>query len=213
MDKRTFLRKALSPWVWTNLLVMLAIVVGLVVGVWDMMAAYTRHGEKREVPKIKGMTLADARRTLDPVGLRIEVVDSIFSRTLPDGLILEQVPAAGFEVKPGRSVEVKINTHAAPTLPVPDIINNCSRREAEQRLSALGFRLADPQYVAGQKDYVLGLRSEGRLVKAGDRVRTSAPVTLVLGTGTRTGQLDTLTAETTEEEDLKADAEVVEEIQ
>lgn len=228
MDKHTFIRKLLGPSLWINLTLMLALFVGLGIGVWDMADAYTRHGAKCDVPRIKGMNIAAAQKTLKSIGLRVVAVDSLYSRTLPDGLILEQTPAAGTVVKPGRAIEVKVNTHASPTLPTPDIINNCSRREAEQRLAAMGFQLTEPQYAAGARDYVLGLRSEGHLVKAGDRIKTEAPLTLVIGTGTRDGSLDTASVslpeeaekgkkkpapKTSEEEDMEAEAEVIEEIE
>ena len=222
MDSKTFIRKALSPWVWINIILMTCLILGLVIGVWTIMDDYTNHGQKQEVPKIKGMNITDAKKVLKSSKLKMLVIDSSYSKKLPDGMILNQMPSAGKIVKPGRAIEVTVNTHASPTLPVPDIINNCSKREAEQRLSILGFKLDPCEYIAGQRDYVLGLKSEGKLVKAGDLIKTEKPVTLVLGSGTKDGHVDTTQtyptktqtqkAKTPEEEDKEVEDAIIEEI-
>lgn len=221
MDRKNFIRKALSPWVWINITLMTAIVVGLIMGIWNIMEAYTIHGEKAEVPKVKGMTIENARYTLTKSRLKLQVMDSTYNKKLPEGMVMKQVPEPGKVVKPGRAIELTINTHASPTVPCPDIINNCSKREAEQRLESMGLKLTDHEYIAGQKDYVLGLKSEGKLVKAGDRIKTEKEVTLVLGSGTKDGHVDTLDTKKPQTKDQKlldlefdedAEDEIVEEI-
>ena len=73
---------------------------------------------------------------------------------------------------------------------MPDIADNCSLREAEARLKALGFKLAPNEYIEGDKDWVLGVKCRGQNVAAGERVPIDAPVTLVVGNSEIDGSMD-----------------------
>ena len=90
-------------------------------------------------------------------------------------------PAPGSKVKTGRNIYLTINTRNVPTLPIPDIADNCSLREAEARLKSLGFKLGPIEYAPGDKDWVLSVKCKGRNVVAGDRVEIDCPITLVVG--------------------------------
>ena len=90
-------------------------------------------------------------------------------------------PVAGSKVKTGRTIYLTINTRNVPTLPIPDIADNCSLREAEARLKSLGFKLGPIEYAPGDKDWVLSVKCKGRNVVAGDRVEIDVPITLVVG--------------------------------
>ena len=98
-------------------------------------------------------------------------------------LILAQSPVAGSKVKTGRAVYVTVNSSSSPTIALPDVVDNCSEREAEARLSAMGFQLTEPQRIHGEKEWVYGIISRGRHVATGDRVSTDYPLTLVVGDG------------------------------
>ena len=84
-------------------------------------------------------------------------------------------------MKEGRTVYVTVNSLYSPRLPMPDLIDNCSYREAQARLQAMGFRLTAPRMVDGEKDWVYGIEVNGRSVVGGDMISIEAPVTLVVG--------------------------------
>ena len=63
------------------------------------------------------------------------------------------------------------------------MVDNSSYREAEAKLTALGFKLLPPQYVSGEKDWVYGILCKGRRVSTGDHVSIEAPLTLMIGSG------------------------------
>ncbi|MBR7052512.1 MAG: PASTA domain-containing protein, partial [Bacteroidaceae bacterium] len=144
---------------------------------------------------------ASAVYQLETLGLEAVVADSGYNRQLPPGTILEQLPAAGSEVKSGRSIYLTINSTSAPMLVMPDIADNCSMREAEARLSALGFKLSPAEFVPGDKDWVIAVKCHGRYVMRGERLPAETYVTLVVGSGT-TEDLDSLAAEEEEEEEV-----------
>lgn len=176
-----FFKKLTSPIVYWNLIMLVLVSIVLLIVLWFWMKDYSHHGESVEVPQTKGMLLPDAEYELEKQGLVAVISDSSYNRNLPAGTILEMTPAAGSKVKTGRNIYLTINTRNVPTLPIPDIADNCSLREAEARLKSLGFKLGPIEYAPGDKDWVLSVKCKGRHVVAGDRVEIDCPITLVVG--------------------------------
>jgi len=190
MKSKDFFGKFLSRYLWGNFLAMAIVVAALCLGVKYGLGIYTRHDEGIPVPKITSMNFEKARNLLEMDGLHIEVSDSGFNRRLPADCILAQNPGYGTKVKEGRTIYVTVNAPASPTVSIPDVIDNCSRREAEAKLTALGFRLLEPKYVAGEKDWVVGIVSRGRDISTGDRISIEHPLMLVLGNGSYDNNYD-----------------------
>ena len=135
---------------------------------------------------------SDARYQLEREGLVAVVTDSAYNKQLPAGCILEQQPAAGRKVKSGREILLTVNTERTPTMALPDIADNSSLREAQARLSAMGFKLGPVEYVAGDKDWVYGVKSRGRNVYSGERVPIDVPLVLQVGNDAGYDDLDDL---------------------
>ena len=76
-----------------------------------------------------------------------------------------------------------MNASHTPTITVPDIVDNSSLREAMAKLSAMGFKLTQPEYVPGEKDWVYGLRAGMRHVATGDKVSVNDALTILVGNG------------------------------
>ena len=174
MTSSEFFRKFKSKYLWGNLLAMIAVVAVLIVGAKFGIDIYTHHGESIPIPDVRHKSFADAERILDDAGLQIEVADTGYVKTLPPGCILEQTPGPGECVKSGHVIYVTINAEHTPTLSIPDVIDNSSLREAMAKLTAMGFKLGQPQYISGEQDWVYGILVNGRHVVAGDRVPVNA---------------------------------------
>lgn len=183
MTPKTFFKKFLSLYLWGNLLAMAVVVVALCAGVKYGLDVYTHHGESIPVPDLRNMDYAEARRLMEQDRLRLVVSDSGYNKRKPADCILAQNPEAGARVKSGHIIYVTLNTLTSPTLPLPDIVDNSSVREAEARLRAMGFTLLEPEYVTGEKDWVYGIVSQGRNVGKGDMVSVEAPLRLLVGGG------------------------------
>lgn len=183
MQWSEFVRKFKSRYLWGNLAGMCGVVVAACVGLWIAMAVYTRHGESVTVPDLRGKKYADVERALDNLGLAVAVNDTGYVKGMPPECVLVQSPAAGERVKGGRTVFVTINATASPTIAMPDIIDNCSLRDAIARLSAMGFKIGDTRRVPGEKDWVYGVLAGTRSVGAGDRVSTDETLHIQAGDG------------------------------
>ena len=181
--------KLLSPVIWGNLLAMVIVAVLLVLGVWFGLGMYTHHGEEIIVPDVVGKLIGDADYTLEMQGLEAVVVDSTYDHTKPSGAIMVQTPKAGSRVKSGREIYLTINSKESPTVALPDIADNCSLREAQDRLRQLGFRVGPIEEIVGDKDWVYGVKCRGRMVMSGERVPTDAVITLIVGSGQNEEQI------------------------
>ena len=158
MKANEFFRKIFSLRLWANLAAMLVVVVLLCLGVKFGIDLYTHHGEEIEVPDIKHKLFADAEHILEAKGLKIVVSDTGYVKTLQPDCILEQSPEPGKDVKSGRVIYVVINSSHSPMLTIPDIIDNCSYREARAKLTAMGFKVGPTEYIPGRER--LGVRPE-----------------------------------------------------
>lgn len=183
MKIKQFFKDLTSKAVLLNLLAMFCIFIALLVGLSFIADAYTNHGEKVVVPNLRHKSFDEAKKLLKEKGLRIEVSDTGYVKTLPPDCVLEQITDAGQIVKPGRTVRVIINSTTTPTLTLPDIIDNSSLREAMAKLSSLGFKLGQPQFVTGEKDWVYGVLVNGKNVYSGTRVPVDATLIIQVGNG------------------------------
>lgn len=185
MKTSEFIRKLFSRYLWLNLCAMAAVILLLVLGTGLAMNLYTRHGETITVPDVRKHQYEASLLKLQDLGMVVVINDTGYVKTLPPGIILEQMPAPGTIVKSGRTIYLTINATDSPTLVLPDIVDNCSLREAMARLNAIGFKLGDTQYVPGEKDWVYGILVNGKNVASGDRISIESKLILQVGNGQR----------------------------
>lgn len=183
MEAKEFFGKFASGFLWGNILAMVLVVVALAFGVKYGLDVYTRHGEGIEVPKVEGMVYQNARALMEERGLYLVVTDSGYNKRLPANSILVQNPDPGMKVKQGHTIYVTVNSPSSPSFAIPDLVDNSSIREAEAKLTAIGFKLTPPQQVEGEKDWVYGILCRGRRVSTGDRISIDSPLTLLVGNG------------------------------
>lgn len=97
-----------NPYV-LNLLLAVVVACALVFGTLKWLDSYTRHNEAVVVPDVKGLGLEEAAEFFKNSNLRYNVIDSVFSKDVKPGAIVELVPMAGSKVKEGRIVFVTVN--------------------------------------------------------------------------------------------------------
>ena len=185
MKTKDFFRKIFSARLWINLAAMLIVVILLCWGVKAGIDIYTHHGEKIAVPDVRRKLFADAEHILTSKELKVVVSDTGYVKTLPPDCILEQSPEPGKVVKSGRVVYVVINSSHSPMLTIPDIIDNCSYREARAKLVAMGFKVGTTEYIPGEGDWLYGLKSGGRMLHNGQKVSVNDVIVMQVGDGMR----------------------------
>ena len=168
---------------WINILVMLAFVVALPLLALLYLDGYTRHGEKIPVPDICGMQIEEAADVLRKHNLDFDIVDHKYKKGAKVDEVLEQRPKALSNVKAGRKIMLTISSKNEPTIALPEVIDNCSLREAEARLRAAGFKLTPYKEVPGEKDWVYALLHGSDSLKNGASIAIGSTLTLVIGNG------------------------------
>ena len=148
--------------------------------------SYTNHGTFVEVPNLVGLSLDDAETTLQNFDLRTQVQDSSnYNPKYPSGAVVEQEPLAGAQVKENRKIYLILNPSDYRKVIIPDVIRS-TLRQTRPTLEALGFRIGELIYVNDLgKDEVIELRFRGQKINAGDMIKKTSTIDLVLGNGTR----------------------------
>ncbi|MBR7134668.1 MAG: PASTA domain-containing protein [Bacteroidaceae bacterium] len=166
-----------------NLLLMLAVVVALPFLVLSWLDSYTLHGQAIVVPDVNGMLLDEAAEALRKEKLDFEIVDYKYVKGAKENQVLETRPTAGSKVKEGRKIELTMSSEHEPMQVIPDIIDNCSLREAVARLRAAGFNLTSHVEVPGEKDWVYSLMLGKDTLSNGMQIPVGSTVTLLIGSG------------------------------
>jgi beta-lactam-binding protein with PASTA domain len=182
---KNILHKFASAYVWGNIVAVVIVAVLLSFAVRFGLGFYTHHGESIVVPNIIHMSFEDAEDKCKALGLQLVVADTGYVKTLPPDCILEQSPLNGKRIKSDHVILVTVNSAGAPMLVLPDVIDNGSYREASAMLASMGFKLGEPQWMPGEKDWIYGMTVNGRKVKTGDRIPSDAKLVLQVGDGTR----------------------------
>ena len=142
------------PLLW-NLALIAAIILAMAVAAHILMQLGTRHGARRTVPDLSGVQLDQAQRIARKHDLQLHINDSLFVPAYEGGIVLDQLPEGGVEVKPGRTVYITINSSRQKMVPVPYVAGR-SLRQAKNMLEIAGLEIAELVYRADMAtNYVL----------------------------------------------------------
>ena len=147
------------------------------------MNVVTRHGTHRTVPDFTGIRIGDVERMADGERLEIIINDSLFVPAYEGGIVLDQLPKAGAEVKAGRKVYVTINSVRQKMVQVPYVAGR-SLRQAKNMLEVAGLgieRLVYEEDIA--TNYVLAELVDGREMTPDSKVEIEMGSGVVLKVG------------------------------
>lgn len=95
--------------------ILLSIYLVLIGAFWLWLASYTGHGEYISVPDFKEMNMDEAQATIEQLGLKFIVIDSIYSRQGKAGTVIQQSPLPESKVKSGRQIYLTIFRENPPS--------------------------------------------------------------------------------------------------
>ena len=101
MEKNSFWNNNIFGYTLKNLLIGIAVFIGLVWVTLIVIDFYTNHGETHKVPGVKGVSVEQAVDMLSRLDLKAVVIDSVYVKEKKLGTVIEQNPAEGSVVKPG----------------------------------------------------------------------------------------------------------------
>ncbi|MFR9524458.1 MAG: PASTA domain-containing protein [Rikenellaceae bacterium] len=146
------------------------VVIALAIAAHFILRAGTRHGVRRIVPELKGISLSEAKLLAKESDLEIFINDSLYVTAYPGGTVLDQLPAGGVEVKPGRTVYIVINAFGKRMVQVPYVANR-SLRQAKNMLDVAGLEIKNIKYIPDMAtNYVLSQSFEGKSISSASKV-------------------------------------------
>lgn len=180
---KDFLIKCIkNPYIF-NLLLAVVVSCALIYGALKWLDSYTRHNEAVVVPDVKGLKVEEAEEFFVNNNLRYNVIDSVFSKSVKPGAIVELVPSAGSKVKEGRIVFITVNALTSQMGTIPEV-EDLSFRQAYALLRARGFEKVEIEYVPGTyKDLAVAVIAGGRNLQKGDHVPLTASLILRVSSG------------------------------
>ncbi|MBO5350903.1 MAG: PASTA domain-containing protein [Alistipes sp.] len=166
-----------------NLFLIVVIMLALAVSAHILMQIATRHGARRTVPDFSGIALRDAEQLAKQHDLELHINDSLFVPAYEGGIILDQLPEGGVEVKPGRTVYITINSFRQKMVPVPFVAGR-SLRQAKNMLEIAGLEIEELVYRPDMAtNYVLEQYYDRQQILAESRVEAEmgSGITLYVG--------------------------------
>lgn len=171
-----------SPLMWNAVLIVLTFFAIMVV--WSVaMNIITRHGSHRTVPDYMGVKITDVQQAAKKGGFKIVIVDSLFVPAYEGGIVLDQLPKGGVEVKAGRKVYVTINSFRQKMVKVPYVAGR-SLRQAKNMLEVAGLGIEKLVYEEDiATNYVLAELVDGKELSEQSNVEIEIGEGVVLKVG------------------------------
>ena len=169
--------------VFVNLIVALVIFVGVVWLTFRWLEFHTNHGEEIQVPNVVNMKVQQAIEVLDDQGLEYEVDSGKYDPKFKPLQVLKIYPHPGSRVKDGRTIVLKVNPKTYAPVAVPDVLDRY-KYLAFRKFDLLGLKVGDTIYEPNiQKDAVIRMMFNGRVIKPGEKVPMYSTLDLVIGSG------------------------------
>lgn len=182
-NKKSWLAQLKSRPILWNLTLIAVVLISLLVLSYIALAVGTRHGMRRTVPDFTGLGLKDAQYYAEKRGLKLIINDSLYVPAYPGGMVLEQLPKGGVDVKEGRKIYITINSFAQKKLPMPYVAGR-SLRQAKNMLEGAGFGIERLEYVEDiATNYVLAQYLGGVEVTAESDIKIEKGTGVVLKVG------------------------------
>ncbi len=180
MSVKEFIRSRIF-WKQLGLAMVIGVAIILVLIIW--LNIYTRHGQSRSTPEVRGQTIMEAEHVAVKNRMKLQIIDSVYTTMVPRGCVAEQTPLPGHRVKKGRTIQATINAFNPEMVAVPDLVG-LPRRQALSIIETAGLQVGQLNYVPDLTvDFVLKQTIHGREVAPGDSVQKGMVVDLVLGRG------------------------------
>ena len=144
-----------------------------------LMPTYINQRSIIAIPNLEGLSVIEAESITKSEGIQVIVADTIFTNDINPGIILEQYPAAGKEVKVGRAIKIKI-TQLNQKILVPELLGK-TLRSSEIELDQIGISV-DSVYYSYSPNYPKGIVSWQSPAPL-DSVRKGFGVRLEVSTG------------------------------
>jgi beta-lactam-binding protein with PASTA domain len=168
---------------WVNLLAAAVITFLLLFIFLRMLGWITKHGEHLTVPAVIGKKTDDAIKLLEKQGFDVQIQDSTYTDTIPNGVVIKQLPDPNATVKVNRTVFLTVNRVVPPMLEMPKLEGQSLRFALdllERNHLKLGDTIYRPNFMMGA---VLEQQYNGVRILEKTKIQWGSKITLVIGGG------------------------------
>lgn len=147
-----------------------------------LLNVYTRHDKVYELPDFTGMTTEEVERNYGN-DYNFILIDSVYSKTMAPGTIVQQDPLAQSKVKQGRNVYYIIVAKTPEKTNMPNL-KNLSLRQALVLLESNGLQVEGLKYVDHfARNAICEQRYENSVIKPGTEIVKGSKIMLYVGLG------------------------------
>ncbi|MCB0662150.1 MAG: PASTA domain-containing protein [Saprospiraceae bacterium] len=115
------------------------------------MRCYTNHGDAYTVENYMDMKVDDAIKKIDKGGFRYVLTDSVFIIDKEPGIVLDQNPKLGEQVKEGRRIYLTISKSNPDEVSLPSLVGNYDYEQYVKKLKLLNLRATVKEQVFSNK--------------------------------------------------------------
>ena len=175
------IRRRTSKRVVRNRFIALSLTFALVLGgAW-----YELIGSKISIPSIVGLSESDARKSIEPLGIKVAVVSKAFSEDVPAGMVITSNPGGGGHLSKGGTVGVVISK-GPERINVPTLAG-MTPDAAATALTSAGLKVGSTTQ-SYSSTITNGMVIDGDPI-AGTAVRRNSLVNILVSKGIQTLQL------------------------
>ena len=167
-------KRKVSKRVKRNRIIALLLLIGLVFGGFRLL-----NIGKISVPSLVGMSQTEASKSLEPLGLDLEIIEEVFSEDIPKGRIIASEPGGGGKISPDEKVGLILSKGQERIL-VPRL-NGLTPDVASAQLSSLGLTVGEINEIFDMKiaaGYVIATEPKETMA-----VKRKAIVNLIVSKG------------------------------
>ena len=165
-----------------NLLIAIALVVIMIEVAFFSLKGYTRHGEEIVVPNFVGLN-CDSILEQCKDDFNFVMLDSVYTKNLPEGSIYQQDPLPNSNVKKGRNLYY-VKVSEAPERVVMPNLKNLSLRQAMVALRANGLTVSELEFVDHfARNAIVEQEFKGEVIEPGTELVKGSSIKLKVGYG------------------------------
>ena len=144
---------------------------------------YTDHNQYIKLPDFYGIHISKIDSVCEELNLRYIIIDSVFNKKVNKGIVLEQDPMPGVDVKKNRRIYFTINALHNRIVNFPHIKDQ-SLRQAVRELENIGLVVGELEYKYDlAKNVVLDHKVNGIKIEAGQELFVGTNIDLLIGSG------------------------------
>ena len=173
----------LDKTLWKHLGIISGVAILLLLAIFMSLRIYTLHGKSEPLPDLTGLTESQLQEVLQNRHLRYVIIDSVHFAHMPKGVVVEQEPGPGTNVKRNRRIFLTINSWFDEQVAMPNLVDY-SIRSAKVILESSGLNLGNLIYVPSEyTNLVLDQQVRGVTIAPGTLINKGSSVNLLVGSG------------------------------